>query len=147
LKPRGPERHGERCGGGGDGGEATHDPPVSLAAAGPAAASTTKCNKWFCAHVVGGGLHVDWVQTYSDVPLGKTYKGFFTIYTRTESKYEHNIRWYRWTTPTWYVAPHRFYSVKVWVNRTFHNATRLYIAYNRNGAYHGGGVLYAVIHS
>ncbi|MGA8762832.1 MAG: hypothetical protein WB562_08210 [Candidatus Sulfotelmatobacter sp.] len=61
--------------------------------------------------------------------------------------YHHDTRWYSWSTPTWYVAPHRFYSVKVNVDRSFPNGTRLYISYNKDGGYHGGGVVSAVIHN
>jgi hypothetical protein len=45
------------------------------------------------------------------------------------------------------VAPHRYYSAKVRLNESFPNGTRLYIAYNKNGAFQGGGRVVAVIHN
>lgn len=58
----------------------------------------------------GNTRGVDWVQTYSDVPPGETYKGFFSIYTRTDPIY-------------------------------------LYIPYNKDGGFQGGGRVFAVIHN
>src|SRR4051794_41738685 len=83
----------------------------SLLATSAASASATVCDAWFCAHVEGSGLHVDWVQMSANVNPDTTWHGYFTVGLRDDPE-TFQTRVYDWNTPAYYLSAHRHYTAK-----------------------------------